>query len=586
MKKKFWLSIILICFGLLNFVFAQNINHPKVKWKFKTNGTIRGDATIYEDKIYFGSSDGFVYALNKEDACLKWKSPTNAPIVSSPSIHKESLFIVNRDNFVYSMNLKDGHIQWKFELEKTLPQLQAGWDYFMASPIVYNNKIFVGSGDGHLYAIDASTGKLLWKFKTNGRIRATPLIHEGNIYQASNDGFVYVIDAKKGQEKWKFETKGAKHNSVEAGFDRNSIFTQAIIHDDLLIIGSRDGNVYGIDIQTQKEKWSFSYGPTWVMSTSLEENTLFVGWSTNNLACALDVNTGEEIWQFNSDGHVYDKLLPVQSDVYIGSANGKLYQLDKKSGKKKWEYNIGSEIYSSPISDGQTLYLGSDDGFYYAIEEGQDVFKAVYHPNNIEGNAQYLIVDKAITPYLKEKDFSQLDSASLYQFLEDRISDKAPSVIVFSLPLIPHNMIGDHPKEGMIRQYLNTGGKIVWFGDIPNFYEPDESGNFKRDSFAGSQLLEVEFKYPRESGNYFSKATQMGLNWGLPKWIKTTGTTVQSDSVTPLAYDEFGRVSLWLKKFNARAGSGFISCRTWSWNIAIKDSDLELVHQIALHGLH
>jgi outer membrane protein assembly factor BamB len=578
--------LFLLLFGLSSLAMTgQDIDDPKIKWRFKAQGPIRGSSVIVEDKIYFGSSDGFVYCLNKEQGNLIWKKQTNGAITGTPTIAGSSLYITNRDNSVWAMDARTGKILWKFKMQPILPDLHAGWEYFMASPVVFENSVFIGSGDGHLYVLDSGNGKPKWKFKTNGRIRATPLIDSGTVYQPSNDGYIYVLDVDNGNLLWKFETRGATYNPQDFNFDRSSICTQPQIREGILYFGSRDGNTYAVDLKTRKEKWNFSYGPTWAMATAVSNDAIFVGWSTNNLTCALDLENGTEKWQFKSGGHVYTKPLVLDDGVYIGSADGKVYRLNKHSGEKIWEYTIGHEVYSSIIYDTHTIFFGSDDGFFYALEKGTKPYKAVYQPSKIEGNAQFVIVDKKIVPYLAEKGFEKLGNDELSVFISDRIQDQKPSVVVFAFPIVPKDIFGNTPKKGMLLRYLQTGGKIVWLGDVPNFYELDDTGNFKRDPAPGANLLEIEFTNPTDSGNYYSKATQQGLNWGLPTWFKTTGSIINPETATPLAYDEYGRVNTWLKKFNPRPGSGFVSCRTWAWNVDIKEKDLQLIHQLATYQL-
>ncbi len=573
---------------ILSTSFSQSygIDNPKVRWKFKTQGPIRSGGALHNDKIFFGSADGSLYAVNKLDGSLTWKFQTQGALTGSPTIDGSSVYVASRDNYLYAINITSGSLNWKYKTEPILPDETAGWEYFSAAPLVSQDMVFIGSGDGYLYALDKGKGKLEWKFRTQGRIRATPLIKDGVIYQPSNDGYVYALDVQSGSLLWKFETRGATYDPQQFGFDRNSINTQAIIKDNLLVFGSRDGNVYAVNLDSHLEKWSFTYGTTWAMATTVSDNSVYVGWSTNNLICAIDLSTGKEIWKYQAGAHNYAKPLILDSGLYVGSADGNMYRFDKYTGEKIWEYAIGSEIFSPAFEDSGILYFGSDDGCFYALEEGENAYKAVYQPLTIRGNARFLVVDPKLTPYLCERGFERLDSAGLFTFLNDRINDGNPSVVVFSLPLIPSNMVGDVPGEGMIRKYLESGGKIVWMGDIPNFYEPDQSGNFKRDASVGSQLLEVDFNSPRESGNYYSKVTQEGLDWGLPPWITTTNSTVSpDDEIIPFAYDEYGRISLWKKSFHTRPGSGFVSIRTWGWNVPIKDKDLEFIYSMAIYGL-
>ena len=578
------MAMILAC----SYVHAKSvIDTPKIKWRYKTEGLIRGDSVIDKSNVYFGSADGYLYSLNIEDGSLNWKFKTGGAIVSAPTIFAKTVVVSSRDGFVYAVNAKSGKARWTFQMKPELEASYAGWQYFTSSPVYADDKIYVGSGDGHLYALNARKGKLIWQYDTHARIRATPLVADGKVYQPSNNGYVYVLDAKTGKEEWRFATQGVEYDPEAFGFDRKSIYAQPVLKGKSLIIAARDGNTYAVDIQTRKQIWNQTYGTTWAMSSAADDDTVFVGWSTNNLLSAHDLASGKERWQFKAKSHNYTTPLLVENVIYFGSADGHLYQLDKLNGKQNWAYDVGQEVHSSPVLDPATnvILLGADNGYFYAIEEAAAVHKAVYQPSNIEGNAQYLLADKKISPYLAERGFQQLGEDELETFIDNRITDGEASVIVFALPLIPPALMGDIPSRGRVREYLRSGGKIVWFGDIPNFYALDTEGNFKRDHTEGSALLDVTFTNPSESGNYYSKATHTGLNWGLPVWFKATGTPVKADDVTPLAYNEFGLVTAWVKKFNARNGSGFVSLRPWSWSVPIREEDLELIHAVAVYGL-
>ena len=574
-----------IFFFLVNHSFGGGITYPKIKWAFKTQGPVRASSVISDGSIYFGSTDGFLYALNKEDGSLLWKLQTRGAITASPAVAGTSVFIVSRDHYLYSINKYSGKLNWKFKTGQELPAAYGGWDYFMATPLVKENHVLLGAGDGCVYFLNVNDGKLVWKFKTKGRIRATPLIDKQVVYQPSNDGFLYALNLQNGKLLWKFATKGVGYNSKDFGFDRISIFAQPVIKNNLLILASRDGNVYAIDIKSRHEKWTFNYGTTWAMGIAVSEDILLVNWSTNNFTCAIDLYTGKERWKFECGAHNYTTPLIIDSTMYIGSADGKVYGLNKSTGEKEWDYVVGKEVYSSLKCDSNTLYFGSDNGYFYALGEGQPVYKAVFEPPHPEGNLKYYIADSLLSPYLVNKGFQQLDSAGLYQFISARIADGKPSVIVFSLFLIPKNIIGNDPAKGMIRQYLNNGGKIVWLGDPPNNFAPDDSGNVRPDASAGEALLGVHFIRSDDSGNFFSRSTQEGMNMGLPEWLTTTAAPVEAKNVIPLAYDEYGRVSAWIKKFNSRPGSGWVSCRSWSWNVPIKREDLNLIDHLATYGL-
>jgi outer membrane protein assembly factor BamB len=565
---------------------VYGIEDPQLKWRFKTQGTIRSAPTADADNIYFGSADGYLYVVDKNTGAEKWKYKTDGAIAGSPAIHNGMVIVSSRDNFVYAIRINDGSLIWTFAMS-TIVKGYTEWEYFSAAPVISGNHVLIASGDGNLYALSADAGKPIWKFGAGARMRATPLVHEGKIYQPCNDGYIYVISGRDGTLDWKFKTDGASLDKSH-GFDRTCIFTKPSIAGNLLVFGSRDGNVYAVDIKTKTEKWKFSYGSTWAMSTLIHEGIVFVGWSTNRLICAIDLNTGKEKWKYTAGSLTYTTAAIAGPNVVFGSADGNLYGFEQASGKRVWQFRTGREIFSTALVDGSSMYFGCDNGYMYALTDNKNVrsFRAVYQPLP-EDRTSHPVIDPAIAPYLKAKGFSVLDSAKLYAFVELRIKDKAPSVIVFAYDMIPMNMVGKDPSKGLIRQYLESGGKIIWFGGTPMRFEFDANGRFIRIQGVSiaEKMLDVKIISPEESGNYYSRATQVGLNHGLPEWFKTTHAAVLPEGVIPLAIDEYNRVSVWLKKFNDQTGSGFISCRTWAWDIPIKNEDLELITELALYGL-
>ena len=53
--------------------------------------------------------------------------------------------------------------------------------------------------------------------------------------------------------------------------------------------------------------------------------------------------------------------------VYFGSFDSNLYAVDAETGEEKWRFETGDRVLSSPtIADG-AVYFGSDDGHLYGV---------------------------------------------------------------------------------------------------------------------------------------------------------------------------------------------------------------------------
>ena len=414
------------------------------------------------------------------------------------------------------------------------------------------------------------------------------MITDDTIYQPSGDDYVYAL-TRDGKLRWKFATEGVKYD-LSQGFIRSDIFSRPSLQDRTLVFASRDANVYAVDVDTHQLKWKFAYDTTWAMSSTVDEGTVYVGWSINNKVNALDLATGKQKWEFNTGAHTYTTALIVGNDSYWGSADGKVYKLDKRTGALQWTYPVGSEIYSSLTSDAGSLYFGTDDGRVLALREMEKpTHKAVYIPATIPASLQGFITDAGLTPYLVDRGFERLDSPSaLTQWITARATDAQTSAVVFAFALIPSAVVGVEPSTGPMRRYLEAGGKVVWSAGAPNQYKFDNAGNFLGFSpEIPRRLLEVEFLDFEDSGNYFSRSTQAGRNWGLPGSLKTSYAVLKeaAKGLTALATDEYGRVTAFVKQFNPRVGSGWVSIAPNGYGVPMKPEELKLIEHAASYTL-
>jgi eukaryotic-like serine/threonine-protein kinase len=578
--------VILFIITLLpGFVSAQNsIEYPNVKWKFESGAPIRGSFISDQGRLYFGNSAGVVFCIDKETSKEQWSFKTAGAIVSAPCLIDDRLIIVSRDHFVYALNKVTGSLIWKFKMQPEAPHTW-GWDYYMASPVTYKNMVFIGSGDHHLYSLNKNTGKMIWKFETKDKIRATPILQNDKLFVPSFDGIVYVLNVQNGKATGLFVTEGVDHYGKVFGWDRTAIFNKGAIKDSLLVFGSRDGSLYCVNTANLKQKWKFAYGSSWVGSAPLiSDQTVFVGWSDQLVFSAHDLLTGKEKWKYNCQSYVYSTPVCDDRNVYTGTFDGKIYGFEKSSGKVAWEYPTGAPILSSPLLEENILYIGNEKGELLAIKSGDEVLKTVYLPRNLKDNP--LFADKKIAPYLQENGFNRLDTISLQKFMLNRIADGKKSVVVFAHQYIPREIAGKDPESGLLKKYMERGGKIIWMGQFPNFWEVDKEMNVVGyDITYASALLGIRFDVNMDFGSYYASATKEGKEWGLPDKFSTQGSSISSESkVIPLSLNEFGRIADFWKPFSNDNYSGFVSYMSWTY-MPITNAELEVIKKLAEKGL-
>ncbi len=111
---------------------AYNTETGAERWRFYTDGPIRLAPVVWQDKVYFGSDDGYLYCLDTAQGKLIWK------FRAVPSTRK----VIGNGRLISLWPLRGG------------PVISQGTIYFAAGVWPFEG-IFI-------YAIDAATGKQIW----------------------------------------------------------------------------------------------------------------------------------------------------------------------------------------------------------------------------------------------------------------------------------------------------------------------------------------------------------------------------------------------------------------------------------------
>ncbi len=321
-------------------LFATEV---KLLWKFPTQDEIRGNLTVYEQSVFFGSYDHNLYCVDKNSGELIWLYQTEGPIVSRPVVVEGNVIFASADNRVYVLNQRNGKIIFSYYTQAPI------W----SSPAYAAGHIFIGSDDCYLHAINLASGNSSWKIDAGSPIRSTPFIFDDGIYFGSEYGDYYCLDFR-GSIRWRFKAKKAVTGSTIA--EKNSVF-----------FGSLDANVYALDAKTGWLLWRTRLGKATISTPSLSGDYLYIGSTDGNLYC-LDTRNGKILWQFETLNQVNGSPLIFHDRVYFGSVDSFIYCIDGLSGNLIWKYQTGGAIISNPLIIGNVLYIGSTDNNLYALQ--------------------------------------------------------------------------------------------------------------------------------------------------------------------------------------------------------------------------
>ena len=219
----------------------------------------------------------------------------------------------------------------------------------ISTPAVGSDRIFIGNQNGVMRCVSMKSSKI-WEFKTGGAIFSSPAIGKGLVVFGSGDGNVYGLDSSSGRKKWAFKTNA-------------SVLGSPLINGDTVFIGGSDGNYLALNLKNGKQIWKFSglEGP--VVSTPLlyDGKVIFGAWDRN--LYALNSTSGELAWKWNNGSSIRNyspaSCIPVAANgvVYIVAPDRYITAIDVKEGKTLWRNNDATVRESIGISaDGKWIY--------------------------------------------------------------------------------------------------------------------------------------------------------------------------------------------------------------------------------------
>ena len=159
------------------------------------------------------------------------------------------MIIGSDDRVVYCINAQTGRIAWTCPTQGRV----------RSSPRAQYGHVFFGSDDRRLYAVNLQSGRVSWKVEMDGPVRSSVAIGDDLLYFGDEAGSIYCVDIR-GTIKWRYSTKRAVTSSPA--------FCKEL---QLVVVGSQDGTVYGLDAQSGWVVWRFRTGKAVISSPCVDE---------------------------------------------------------------------------------------------------------------------------------------------------------------------------------------------------------------------------------------------------------------------------------------------------------------------------
>ena len=307
--------------------------------------------TVNEETVYF-SYGPHAYALNLKNGTQQWQFPAepinSVDFYAAPVLADENsqLLVAGYDSVLYSVNPVNGSENWSFV---------AAENRYVAPPLATEDGIFAANSDNSLYALDYD-GLLQWEFETEDPLWASPIWSEncGCIYQVSMDHYLYAINPENGKLVWKSEDLGGP-----------IVNNPSISEDGLILLATFNNEVIALDEESQQVEWRFQTSD-WAWATPVIDGDQVYASDISGTFYTLDLHSGELLWQVQPGGGIYSSPLVQDGMVYFSTDTSSLVVISQE-GVVQRNQPVDGKLYASPVGAGDKVLLAPSEAEYFLV---------------------------------------------------------------------------------------------------------------------------------------------------------------------------------------------------------------------------
>lgn len=269
---------------------------PKVKlsrsWQLSLGSMGRRDVpglSIVENdgRILAAAGNGGVACLNLEGKML-WQKSLSVPLTAGPALSPvaEVLYVGSAKGDVFALHEKTGESKWHIAVNTEVLSVSTG-----------SGRVFVRTGEGKLMALDAMDGKQLWVIdhdmpSLSVRGMAKPVAVANAMVLGWEDGFVETILQVNGERVWESRIALPRgRTEIERMVDvQSTVLTDG----DRVFAGATNQKIVALDLQSGNPLWQNDTA-TWV-DMALGQNRLLVV-AGDDTVKAISTESGRVLWQ-------------------------------------------------------------------------------------------------------------------------------------------------------------------------------------------------------------------------------------------------------------------------------------------------
>ncbi|MCL4547918.1 MAG: PQQ-like beta-propeller repeat protein [Bacteroidetes bacterium] len=237
----------------------------------------------------------------------------------------------------------------------------------VSTPLIWNHKIFAVDKSGTVSCYD-STAAPVWKTNLSVDITTKPMIADDVLIVGSVNGDIFAIDPKTGNQ---FQSIGldrkisteiipfSYQGNIALAMPKSSGSKTAIL------FGTEDGKIHCYDLETLQEYWTNPDAKGTVSGAPVYANNKILFTSSDGFLYCIDANNGLLIWRWKESAEssfAGSNILTDGKTVYAVSNDNVVFDIDLLLGKLVWKSkNVNALPPLNLSQDFKTLFVVTKD---------------------------------------------------------------------------------------------------------------------------------------------------------------------------------------------------------------------------------
>ena len=327
----------------------------EIKWSYQAGEPIECFPAAREDRVYVGTRSGVVYAVDRRSGAKVWEFEVDfkMDVTGGLGLWNNLLYFGSSNGLLYVLNAQTGALVRKIaNATKDLQPITSAPSRITDRPIT-----FVNCGSKSLSAVNISTGEVVWvKYFKQRRLVGQPLAVRDHVYVTTDTGTFLKISQLSGE------------------IEKTIVISDPSLAHPGQVHGQRayffDGghNVRALDIVTSSELWTYAVKDGITAPLTVDSDHVVV--PTRSEIFCLSAS-GEPSWRVMVQDEITTQGTIFRDTYICGTRKGRVLCLDLASGTVLWSYKTQGRppqgfFSRATIKEGY-LYIGSEAGLLYSM---------------------------------------------------------------------------------------------------------------------------------------------------------------------------------------------------------------------------